>query len=141
MPASTAVLRDRKFAPPEAPNRLAEPAPPPKAAPASAPLPCCMRIRPIMPSADRIWTASRMVNKTFIFFSGISIVAVSIGTRKGLGGRGHDLKEVGRLERRAADEATVDVGLGQQAGRVGRVHAAAVQDVHPLGGLRGRGQL
>ncbi|MCY1375964.1 hypothetical protein D9M69_634180 [compost metagenome] len=71
MPASTAVLRDRKFAPPEAPNRLAEPAPPPKAAPASAPLPCCIRIRPIMPSAERICTARRMVNKTFIFFSGM----------------------------------------------------------------------
>jgi hypothetical protein len=28
-----------------------------------------MRIRPIMPSAARIWTASRMVRITFIGFS------------------------------------------------------------------------
>jgi len=41
MVANTAVLRDKKLALPLAPNRLAEPDPPlPKAAPASAPLPC-----------------------------------------------------------------------------------------------------
>ena len=37
--ASTAVVRDRKLALPEAPNRLPE-EPPPKEAPMSAPLPC-----------------------------------------------------------------------------------------------------
>src|SRR5205823_12358775 len=43
--ASTAVVRERKLALPEAPKRLPE-APLPKAAPMSAPLPCWMRMRP-----------------------------------------------------------------------------------------------
>ena len=37
--ATTPVLRDRKFAEPVAPNKLPD-APPPNAAPMSAPLPC-----------------------------------------------------------------------------------------------------
>ncbi len=51
--ANTAVLRDMKFALPEAPKRLPEP-PLPNAAPISAPLPCCMRIKPIITRADNI---------------------------------------------------------------------------------------
>jgi hypothetical protein len=43
--AAIAVARDRKFADPLAPNRLPE-APLPKAAPMSAPLPCCNSTRP-----------------------------------------------------------------------------------------------
>src|SRR5581483_5244531 len=43
--ARTAVLRERKLAEPLAPNRLPE-APLPKAAPTSAPLPCCRSTRP-----------------------------------------------------------------------------------------------
>ena len=48
--ASTAVLRLRKLAEPDAPNRLPE-APLPKAAPMSAPLPCWSSTRPT--DADR----------------------------------------------------------------------------------------
>ena len=51
--ANAAVLRDKKFALPEAPKRLPEP-PLPNAAPISAPLPCCMRIKPIITRADNI---------------------------------------------------------------------------------------
>jgi len=54
--ANAAVLRDKKLALPEAPNRLPE-LPLPKAAPMSAPLPCWMRISPTMPSAESICTA------------------------------------------------------------------------------------
>src|SRR3989344_2010834 len=46
-----AVVRVRKFAEPRLPNNVCE-APLPKAAPISAPLPCCSRIRPISPTAE-----------------------------------------------------------------------------------------
>jgi hypothetical protein len=51
--ANTAVVRDKKLAPPVAPNKLPEP-PLPKAAPMSAPLPCWIKIKPIMANADSI---------------------------------------------------------------------------------------
>src|SRR5437870_13689713 len=53
--ASTAVVRDKKLAAPLAPNRLPE-APPPNAAPMSAPLPCCSRISTMMATAQITWT-------------------------------------------------------------------------------------
>src|SRR6185503_13137984 len=60
--------------------------------------------------------------------------SVVMVTRRASGaGRGNDLKEIRGLERSTADEATVDVRLRQQGGRIGRVHAAAVKDVHALG--------
>ena len=51
-PAATAVERLKKFAEPVAPNRLPE-APLPKAAPISAPLPCCTSTSPITAIADK----------------------------------------------------------------------------------------
>ena len=63
--ANTPVVRDKKLALPLAPNRLPEP-PLPKAAPISAPLPCCTRIKPIMASADSICMARTMVKTTFM---------------------------------------------------------------------------
>ena len=45
----------RKFADPDAPNTVLD-APAPNDAPASAPLPCCSRIKPIMPRATKICT-------------------------------------------------------------------------------------
>src|SRR5690349_5763575 len=99
----------------------------------SAPLPCCSRMRPIMPRAVSICRVSTMVNKTFIPNTPL---LWSRGARGA--GRGNDLKEIRGLERSAADEAAVDVRLRQQAGRIGRVHAAAVEDVHAFG-LLGRG--
>jgi len=57
--ANTAVERDKKLAPPEAPNKLPE-LPLPKAAPMSAPFPCCMRIKPIMAKALSTWTTMRI---------------------------------------------------------------------------------
>src|SRR6478672_2764596 len=98
--ASTAVVRDRKLALPLAPNRLPE-LPLPKAAPMSAPLPCWMRMRPIMPSADRIWTASTRVRITFI-----GVVAFEWVGRASAGGR-DDLQEIGCLQRGTADQAAV----------------------------------
>ena len=75
---STAVLRDRKLALPEAPNRLPE-APLPKAAPMSAPLPCCNRISTTMAMADNSCTAKTMVRTAFMdnssnFLSGARVV-------------------------------------------------------------------
>src|SRR6266704_2530440 len=61
--ASTAVVRDRKFAEPVAPNRLPD-APPPKPEPMSAPLPCWSSTRPMMASATSTWsTISTLVQK------------------------------------------------------------------------------
>jgi hypothetical protein len=64
--ANTAVLRDKKLALPLAPNKLAEPEPPlPNAAPASAPLPCCTKINPIIAMADTICRVKTTVIKIF----------------------------------------------------------------------------
>jgi hypothetical protein len=51
--AKTPVVRDKKLALPLAPKRLPEP-PLPKAAPMSAPLPCCTKIKPTMATAEII---------------------------------------------------------------------------------------
>jgi hypothetical protein len=63
--ANTAVVRDKKLALPLAPKRLPDP-PLPNAAPMSAPFPCWTRINPTMATAEIIWTANKIVNKTFI---------------------------------------------------------------------------
>src|SRR5688572_22568571 len=107
-PASTAVVRDRKLALPLAPNRLPE-LPLPKAAPMSAPLPCWMRMRPIMPRAVSICTARMMVRKTLVILCSLRFCNAGRLT----GGR-DDLQEIRSLERGAAHQATVDVGLAQQ---------------------------
>jgi hypothetical protein len=65
--AKTAVVRERKFALPLAPNKLPEP-PLPKAAPMSAPLPCCTSTKPIMPTAESSCTVKIMVTKMFTVF-------------------------------------------------------------------------
>jgi hypothetical protein len=52
--ANMAVERDRKEAAPCAPKTDPD-APEPKEAPASAPLPCCMSIRPMMPTLNKTW--------------------------------------------------------------------------------------
>jgi hypothetical protein len=59
MMAAHFVVRDKKFAAPDAPNKLpAEP--PPNDEPISAPLPCCNRTSKIMLSDDTTWTARRV---------------------------------------------------------------------------------
>ena len=61
--ATAAVLRDRKFAEPVAPKRLPE-APPPNAAPMSAPLPCCRSTRTMIAIAESTCTTiSKVVNQ------------------------------------------------------------------------------
>lgn len=65
--AARAVDLDRKFEEPEAPNRLPE-APEPKAAPISAPLPCCSKTRPTMAIADRTCTTITRLNKVPMLF-------------------------------------------------------------------------
>src|ERR1700741_2849091 len=122
--ASTAVVRDRKFALPLAPKRLPE-EPLPKGAPMSAPLPCCTRMSPIMAIAVSICTARTIVSNTFISSSPNNFVRLPRGGRD-------DLQKVGWLQGRPPEQAAVDVGLRQQRGRVRRIHAAAVEDVHPL---------
>ena len=65
--AATAVDFDMKFDEPVAPNRLPE-APEPKAAPMSAPLPCCSSTRAMIASADRTCTTTTRLNKVFMLF-------------------------------------------------------------------------
>ncbi|MNV87815.1 hypothetical protein D3C71_1819710 [compost metagenome] len=66
--ASTAVVRDKKLALPLAPNKLPE-LPLPNAAPMSAPLPCWIRIKPIIASAVNICTANTTFTIAFILCS------------------------------------------------------------------------
>ena len=63
--AATPVDFDMKFDEPVAPNRLPE-APEPKAAPMSAPFPCCSRTRAMMIRADRTCTTTIRLNKVLI---------------------------------------------------------------------------
>jgi len=63
--AAMPVDFDKKFDDPVAPNKLPD-APEPKAAPMSAPLPCCSSTRPMMVSADRTWMTTMMVSIVFI---------------------------------------------------------------------------
>src|SRR3954452_15108429 len=103
-PAQTAVERDRKLALPVAPNRLPE-APLPNDAPMSAPLPCWISTSPIIVSAVSICSTRTTLNSQCIF------VSVPVGSS---GGRATDGDEIGRLQRGAADQAAVDVGLREQ---------------------------
>jgi hypothetical protein len=60
--AKAAVVRDKKLALPLAPNKLPDP-PLPNAAPMSAPLPCWIRIKPIIEIAEIICTVRMIVTK------------------------------------------------------------------------------
>jgi hypothetical protein len=67
--AAPAVKRDKKFAEPDAPNTLPD-APLPKAAPMSAPLPCCMSTKPITTSAEMICTTwMRVLKIAMVYFT------------------------------------------------------------------------
>ena len=48
-----------------------------------------------------------------------------------------DLQKVGGLERRAADQSAIDVGLAQQFRSVRRIHAAAIKEADCRGMLAG----
>ncbi len=63
--AMMAVAREKKLALPDAPKMLPE-APLPKAAPISAPLPCCIRINPTMMSAEITCATCSRFRMTFI---------------------------------------------------------------------------
>lgn len=65
--AATPVDLDMKFDEPVAPNRLPE-APEPKAAPISAPLPCCSKTRPMMARAETTWTMTTRLNMLLMIF-------------------------------------------------------------------------
>ena len=67
MAAATPVDFDMKFDEPVAPNRLPD-APEPKAAPMSAPLPCCSSTRPIMAMAEMTCTMITRLNKEPMLF-------------------------------------------------------------------------
>src|SRR5215467_7518960 len=109
--ASTAVLRLRKLAEPEAPNRLPE-APLPNAAPISAPLPCWSSTKPITPAAAT--TCTTRIKPSIIVSSMCSRTA--------------DRDELGRDQRCAADQAAVDIRHAEQLWRVGGLDAPAIQD-------------
>jgi len=63
--AATPVDFDMKFDEPVAPNRLPE-APEPKAAPMSAPLPCCSNTNAMIAKADKTCTTTTKLNNVFI---------------------------------------------------------------------------
>jgi hypothetical protein len=67
MAAASAVDFDRKLEEPEAPNKLPE-APEPKAAPISAPLPCCSSTKPMIATAEMTCTTITRLNKEFMLF-------------------------------------------------------------------------
>src|SRR5690606_33078880 len=134
------VARDRKLAAPAAPNRLpAEP--PPNAAPISEPLPCCSNTSTMMVSAEITCTTSTPVRIKDISCSRSTGRTGPIAgpVRPGHylscwlpvgpdGSRGlRDAREFGRVERRPAHQAAIDIGHGEQAGGVGGLDAAAVQ--------------
>src|SRR5207244_10641548 len=111
--ASTAVVRDRKFAEPVAPNRLPE-APPPKPEPMSAPLPCWSSTRPMIASATSTCrTISTLVQPI-----------MSSSFRRRL----NDGEKFLRDPRPRADPAAVDVRHGEQSRCVAGLHAPAIDN-------------
>lgn len=112
--AATPVDFDRKFDEPVAPNRLPD-APEPKAAPMSAPFPCCSRTKPMMVRADRTWMMTIMVSSVFMMMSPISkVTSLVTGMNWALCGQVSagsldDGDEVDRFQCGAADEPTIDV--------------------------------
>src|SRR5207245_4244097 len=120
--ARTAVLRERKFAEPVAPKRLPD-APPPKPDPMSAPLPCCRSTSPMIASATSTWHTIKTV---------VSILQSPLCACGGA----QDRQEIRRDERRAADQAAVDVRHRENRGSVLRLDAAAVQDRRRVPQLR-----
>lgn len=62
--AAIPVDLDMKFEEPVAPNKLPE-APEPKAAPISAPLPCCSNTKAIIAKADNTCTTTTKLNNMF----------------------------------------------------------------------------
>src|SRR5689334_20875130 len=124
--AQTAVERDRKLALPVAPNRLPD-APLPNDAPMSAPLPCCSSTSPIMASAVTICRPRTRFITMFMQCDFLLVVVSAGGAADG--------DEVRGLERCAADQAAVEVGLGEELRCVVGLDAAAVEDAH-RGGFR-----
>src|SRR5512135_2610321 len=106
--ANAAVVRLRKFAEPLAPNRLPD-APLPKAAPMSAPLPCCSRTSP----------TNAMATNTCIIQTTNSITSSTCPANG---------QELLGIERGPADQTAVDIRLTEQLDRIGRLDAAPVLD-------------
>nr|GEU28380.1 hypothetical protein [Tanacetum cinerariifolium] len=137
--AATPVDLDMKFDEPVAPNRLPE-APEPKAAPISAPLPCCSKTRPMMARAETTWMMTTRLFTTLIqHFDNnlaykychlvvLSVLPGATALRVRLGV--DDGKEICRLQRCAADQAAIDVRLRHQFPGVLGLHAAAVQNLY-----------
>ena len=89
-----------------------------EAAPMSAPLPCCISTRPIMPSADSICTTTSRVFKysihSLIYVRDSDAFACTARPRAFSAAAAADRQKIGGLQRRAADQAAVDVGLREQ---------------------------
>src|SRR5574344_103087 len=90
----------------------------------SAPLPCCTRIKPIMPKADSICTARMTPAKLLIsVFLYLSVTAASACGC-------NDLQKVCGLEGSPPNQTAINVGLCQQLLCVASIHAAAIQKLH-----------
>src|SRR5579863_4167730 len=112
--ARIAVARESAVVAPRAPNTVPE-APAPKPAPASAPLPRCSSTSETIPIAQNSWMISRNV---------CSIAGPALMTARS----GKNVQELLGFQRRTADQAAVDVGLGEQVAGVTRLDAAAIQN-------------
>src|SRR5690606_22498497 len=122
MVARIAVVREKKFDEPRAPNTVPD-APEPNAAPASAPLPRCRSTSAIIASAISVCA----ISTTFCIVSMNTSVLRSC--RRGNG------QEFRRFESCAADQATIYVGHREQPGRIIPLDAAAIQNLHGLGNV------
>src|SRR5208282_4701342 len=114
-PASTAVARDNAVPAPRAPNTVPE-APAPKPAPASAPLPRCTSTSAMIPAEQKYWA--------------IISTLCSIATQTSAARRGDNTQEFIGLQRRAADQATVNVRHCKQLPRVASLDAATIEDAN-----------
>ena len=114
--ARTAVVRDRKLADPAAPKT--EPDDPlPNAAPMSAPLPCCSSTNPQIADRDQQGAAP------ITTFPACSFVTPAPRRHRGRSDRSgtRNRQKFPGLERRAADQAAVDVRHPEQRSRVVRL--------------------
>ena len=115
MVANTAVMRVRKFALPAEPNTPCALPEPPKPAPASAPLPCCISTRQTTPIDEKI-----LITKISVLKAAIGLLSVLCGLDDG--GKGIV------FERCAANECAVNVGYAKNFGGIGIVYAAAIKN-------------
>src|SRR5690606_38629209 len=122
MVARIAVVREKKFDEPRAPNTVPD-APEPNAAPASAPLPRCRSTSAIIARAINVCA----ISTTFC------IVSMSTSVLRLC--RFGNSQKFRRFERCAADQAAIYIGHREQPGRIITFHTAAIQNLHGIGNV------